>query len=69
MWKRWPSHRRSRERLISNPTLIQTSFDEETLANIPSTLEAQQAQGTPTATPKSAEQIDGVLKGLPLLPL
>ncbi|KAI9792784.1 MAG: hypothetical protein M1816_001516 [Peltula sp. TS41687] len=63
MWKRWPSHRRRQERVISKPTLIETSLDEETLANIPSTFEAQQAHGTPTATPSNSQQAGFGRKG------
>lgn len=69
MWKRLPRYHRPRDRIISNPVLIETSFDEETLANIPSAYEVREAQRTPTESPSSAAKDGrGALKGLPSLP-
>jgi len=41
MWKRIPLVGRSKENTISNPTLIDTTYDEKTLQQIPNVSEVQ----------------------------
>ena len=58
MWKRLPGYHRSRDRQIGPPTLIQTTFDEETLDKIPHLAEVQgpSASTLTSAGPRIAEE-------------
>ena len=53
MWKKLPRYHRPSGRYISGPTLVQTTFDEETLSSIP---RVSQAQVTPTSVPSARDR-------------
>ena len=53
MWKKFPRYHRPSGRYISGPTLIETTFDEETLSSIP---HVSQAQVTPTSVPSAHDR-------------
>jgi len=44
MWKRLPRVGRGKEHNISNPTLIDTTYDEKTLQQIPNVSDIQNSQ-------------------------
>ncbi|KAI9675826.1 MAG: hypothetical protein M1829_003251 [Trizodia sp. TS-e1964] len=73
MWKR-RSHQQNttpQNRFIGNPILIETSFDEKRLENIPTIADIRNNSGySPMSPPDSgSRRIADVLKGLPPLPI
>ncbi|KAI9792115.1 MAG: hypothetical protein M1833_001263 [Piccolia ochrophora] len=68
MLKRFPLQSRSRNPVIGEPVLVQTTFDQLSWENLPHVSEIRYGQQTPTTTPDSAEQNNEYLRGLPRLP-
>ncbi|KAI9673163.1 MAG: hypothetical protein M1817_003025 [Caeruleum heppii] len=64
MWKRLPRYNRTREAVIGDPVLLQTTFDETQWQHIPSVSDAQRSGTSPT----QKHQNDDAARTLPPLP-
>lgn len=56
MWKRLQGHGREKERQIGNPVLVDTTYDQDRLKNIPNVAVAQNASYQPAAFPITEDQ-------------
>jgi len=64
MWKRLPRVGRGKENNISNPTLINTTYDEKTLQQIPNVSDIQHSH--PSLQQKGTDESLGTLPPLEL---
>jgi len=70
MWKRIQRPGREREKQISNPVLIETTYDEKTLGRIPNISDLQPTSPASYTSPAYAgHNITDVSTELPTLPL
>ena len=69
MWKRIQRPGREREKQISNPVLIETTYDEKTLGRIPNISDLQPTSpGSYTSPAYAGHNITDVSTELPTLP-
>ncbi|KAI9871367.1 MAG: hypothetical protein M1830_002984 [Pleopsidium flavum] len=69
MWKRVPQLNRSRDNVIGNPTLIETTFDEKTLGAMSNVTDLNNGDFSISARPAfGRKETRDVMNGLPQLP-